>query len=76
MFAGNSLLNALFVSKGVMVNNNIFLTLCNWCHHALAWFSQKELDKKEKLWRRIGVAFLLIFGSLLLKVVLLCYHFS
>ena len=27
MFAGNSLLNALFASKGVMINNNIFFTL-------------------------------------------------
>ncbi len=27
MFAGNSLLNTLFASKGVMVTNNIFLTL-------------------------------------------------
>lgn len=64
MFAGNSLLNALFASKGVMVNNNIFLTLAIGVTMLWLGFPRKELDKKEKLWRWIGVAVLLIFGSL------------
>jgi len=64
MFAGNSLLNALFSSKGVMVTNNIFLTLAIGVTMLWIGFPRKELDKKEKLWRRIGVAGLLIFGCL------------
>lgn len=64
MFAGNSLLNALFASKGVMVNNNIFLTLAIGVTMLWIGFPRKELDKKEKLWRRIGLAVLLIFGCL------------
>ena len=64
MFAGNSLLNALFASKGVMVNNNIFFTLAIGVTMLWIGFPRKELDQKEKLWRRIGVAGTLIFGCL------------
>ena len=64
MFAGNSLLNTLFASKGVMVTNNIFLTLAIGVTMLWIGFPRKELDKKEKLWRRIGLAGLLIFGCL------------
>ena len=64
MFAGNSLLNALFASKGVMVTNNIFFTLAIGVTMLWIGFPRKELDKKEKLWRRIGLAGLLIFGCL------------
>ena len=64
MFAGNSLLNALFSSKGVMVTNNIFLTLAIGVTMLWLGFPRKELDQKEKLCRRIGVAGLLIFGCL------------
>lgn len=64
MFAVNSLLNALFASKGVMVNNNIFLTLAIGVTMLCVGFPRKEVDQKEKLWRRIGVAGLLIFGCL------------
>ena len=50
MFAGNSLLNALFASKGVMVTNNIFFTLAIGVTMLWIGFPRKELDKKEKLW--------------------------
>lgn len=44
MFAGNSLLNALFASKGVMVNNNIFLTLAIGVTMPCVGFPRKEVD--------------------------------
>ena len=47
-----------------MVNNNIFLTLAIGVTMLWLVFPRKELDQKEKLWRRIGTAGLLIFGCL------------
>ena len=79
MFAGNSLLNALFASKGVMVNNNIFFYFGHRCYHALDWFSQKRADKKKAVasdWACWSLDFRLSFtegGITILPFLLISY---
>ena len=55
MFAGNSLLNALFASKGVMVTNNIFFTLAIGVTMLWIGFPRKELDKKRSCGVGLGL---------------------
>ena len=57
MFAGNSLLNTLFTSKGVIVTNNIFFTLAIGVTMLWIGFPRKELIKKRSCGVGLGLLF-------------------